>query len=95
MVKFINENDIEIKNNDIRMRYDVETDNLLEGESYIVARYDNETKKIKYYLEVRYDAEYYGEQIGLIELDFDLIKDFKKNVEMLASNDSNESNKGW
>lgn len=92
MFKFVNENNITIKDDEIRMSYKAESDNLSYG--FIVARYDKEVRKIRYYLEVSYDAEYYGEQTGLIELDFDLIKTFKKNVEMLASDDFDES-KNW
>lgn len=92
MFKFVQENNVIIKNNEIKMSYEAEADNISCGN--IVARYDKEARKIRYYLEVGYDAGYYGAQIGLIELDFDQIKNFKKNVEMLASDDFDES-KNW
>lgn len=85
MIQWINNNGIEINNNEVRKKYDAETENISVGS--LVARCDEEKKEIHYYIEVSYDAEYYGEQVGLIELDLKEINQFKANVEILASRD--------
>ena len=44
MIKFVNENNITINGNEIRMSYDAEYDNISCG--VIMARYDREARKI-------------------------------------------------